>query len=468
MSSHKEFYRKNSKERILFTRRFLKVYQHIGTEINKFLEDSSTLLFLSAGHSSLVDMLKFKKIYVSEIIDEFHSLYKKKNTIKLKKIDNLRYLSRKKISDVIISNLEYSDDPMQLLDDVNQVVDIDGKVTIICNNIFWNPIFKIFEIFGLKFKHPRKNLITTNFIKNLCFLSDFELVKKRNLILIPYNIPFISSFLNNFIMKLPLINLFGLVSLYTLRSRLKKTQNLKNLKISIIVPCKNEENNISVVVNSIEKIGKETEVLFGNDNSSDNTKIEIKKMINKRSDLKIIYYDGPGICKADNVYKGFDLASGDIFVIHDADNTVDPKEIKKIIKVLVEKNQNLVIGTRLVYPMEKNAMKFSNYIGNLFFSYFYSLILQQRVTDTLCGTKIIFRKDWGKIKKYIGKWGVKDKWGDFEILSGAKINMMRISEVPVNYKERLEGETKMTNTLLNGLRMLFICIVSFTKIRFNK
>ena len=113
-------------------------------------------------------------------------------------------------------------------------------------------------------------------------------------------------------------------------------------------------------------------------------------------------------------------------------------------------------------------MKFSNYIGNLFFSYFYSLILQQRVTDTLCGTKIIFRKDWGKIKKYIGKWGVKDKWGDFEILSGAKINMMRISEVPVNYKERLEGETKMTNTLLNGLRMLFICIVSFTKIRFNK
>ena len=110
-------------------------------------------------------------------------------------------------------------------------------------------------------------------------------------------------------------------------------------------------------------------------------------------------------------------------------------------------------------------MKFSNYIGNLFFSYFYSLILQQKVTDTLCGTKAIFKKDWEKIKSYVGTWGIKDKWGDFDLLSGAKMNMMRISEVPVNYKERLEGETKMTNTIFNGLRMLFICITSYIKIR---
>ena len=210
---------------------------------------------------------------------------------------------------------------------------------------------------------------------------------------------------------------------------------------------------------------KKTEVLFGNDNSDDNTESEIKKFIKKRKDIDIIYYDGPGICKANNVYKGFEIAKGDVLVIHDADNTVDPIELRKIVKVLVEKNQNLVIGTRLIYPMEKKAMKFSNYLGNLFFSYFYSLILQQKVTDTLCGTKAIFRKDWGKIRNYIGAWGIKDKWGDFELLSGAKINLMRISEVPVNYKERIQGETKMTNTIFNGFRMLLICIVSFIKIR---
>ena len=112
-------------------------------------------------------------------------------------------------------------------------------------------------------------------------------------------------------------------------------------------------------------------------------------------------------------------------------------------------------------------MKFSNYLGNIFFSRFYSLILQQNITDTLCGTKIIFKKDWGKIKKYCGTWGVKDKWGDFDLLSGARINQMKIAEVPVNYRERIEGETKMTNTLFNGIRMLIICIYSFFRIRLN-
>ena len=163
------------------------------------------------------------------------------------------------------------------------------------------------------------------------------------------------------------------------------------MNVSIIVPCKNEEKNIVSVVNSLQPIGKRTEVLFGNDQSEDNTEGEIKRFIKKRKDLDIIYYDGPGICKANNVYKGFDIAKGDILVIHDADNTVDPIELKKIVKVLVEKNQNMVIGTRLVYPMEKKAMKFSNYLGNLFFSYFYSLIFQQKVTDTLCGTKSDFQ-----------------------------------------------------------------------------
>ena len=142
------------------------------------------------------------------------------------------------------------------------------------------------------------------------------------------------------------------------------------MNVSIIVPCKNEENNIASVVNSLQPIGKKTEVLFGNDKSEDNTEGEIKRFIKKRKDLDIIYYDGPGICKANNVYKGFDIAKGDILVIHDADNTVEPIELKKIVKVLVEKNQNMVIGTRLVYPMEKKAMKFSNYLGNLFFLIF--------------------------------------------------------------------------------------------------
>lgn len=465
MLDHKKFYKKSAKQRISFTHKFRKVYSIISDEINNILENSSNLLFLSAGHSSMVDMLKYNNIYVLEIIEEFHSLYTNQHVKKITKLENLKKIKNVDIDDVIISNLEYSNDPIKLMNDVNKTLGDNGKVSIICNNVFWNPIFKIFELIGLKFKHPRKNLITSNFVENLCFLSDFELVKKKRIILLPFNIPILTAFINNIVSKIPIINLFCLVSLYILRAKPKRSLKLDNITVSIIVPCKNEENNVKLVVDSLEKIGKKTEVLFGNDNSNDNTEGEIKKFIQKRKDIDIIYYEGPGICKAKNVYKGFEIAKGDVLVIHDADNTVDPIELKKIVKVLVEKNQNLVIGTRLIYPMEKKAMKFSNYLGNLFFSYFYSLILQQNVTDTLCGTKAIFRKDWSKIRNYIGAWGIEDKWGDFELLSGAKINLMRISEVPVNYKERVQGETKMTNTIFNGLRMLFICISSYIKIR---
>ena len=465
MLDHKKFYKKSAKQRISFTHKFRKVYSIISDEINNILENSSNLLFLSAGHSSMVDMLKYNNIYVLEIIEEFHSLYTNQHVKKITKLENLKKIKNVDIDDVIISNLEYSNDPIKLMNDVNKTLGDNGKVSIICNNVFWNPIFKIFELIGLKFKHPRKNLITSNFVENLCFLSDFELVKKKRIILLPFNIPILTTFINNIVSKIPIINLFCLVSLYILRAKPKRSLKLDNITVSIIVPCKNEENNVKLVVDSLEKIGKKTEVLFGNDNSNDNTESEIKKFIPKRKDIDIVYYEGPGICKAKNVYKGFEIAKGDVLVIHDADNTVDPIELKKILKVLVEKNQNLVIGTRLIYPMEKKAMKFSNYLGNLFFSYFYSLILQQNVTDTLCGTKAIFRKDWSKIRNYIGGWGIEDKWGDFELLSGAKINLMRISEVPVNYKERVQGETKMTNTIFNGLRMLIICVVSFIKIR---
>ena len=167
MLDYKGFYKKSVNDRISFTHKFRKVYFSISEEINKILETSSNLLLLSAGHSSMVDMLKFNHIYVLEIIDDFHSLYKAKNSQKLKMLKDLGKIKNPKIDDVIISNLEYSDDPIQLMNDVNQILENNGKVSLICNNILWNPIFNFFEFLGLKFKHPRRNLITANFVENL-------------------------------------------------------------------------------------------------------------------------------------------------------------------------------------------------------------------------------------------------------------------------------------------------------------
>ena len=149
MLDHKKFYEKSAKQRISFTHKFRKVYLTISNEINNILENSTNLLFLSAGHSSMVDMLKYNNIYVLEIIEDFHSLYTKKNCKKITKLENLKKIKNVDIDDVIISNLEYSNDPIKLMNDVNEILVDNGKVSIICNNIFWNPVFKIFEILVL-------------------------------------------------------------------------------------------------------------------------------------------------------------------------------------------------------------------------------------------------------------------------------------------------------------------------------
>ena len=467
--SYQNYYKKNFKERISFIKKFSYFYRILGEEINKNFETKPNLLFFSAGHSYLTNYLKYKKLYLSEIIDDFAEDYikeKKLSSISILQKNKINKIPELEINDVLITSLEYSSDPIKLLKKINNLIDSDCKINIITNNVFWNPLFNLLESLGLKFKHPRRNLITTNFIHNLCFLSDFELLKQKKIILFPIRIPFFSYVFNKFFVKIPIIKLFCLTNIFVLKPIKRNKKILKNLKISIIVPCKNEEKNIASVFESMKKYGKETEVLFGDDKSSDKTKEEIQKIIKIKKDFIVRYYEGPGISKAQNIYKGFGLAKGDILVIHDADNTVHPNELDKFFEVLIEKDQNLVIGTRFVYPMESSAMKKSNFLGNILFSYFYSIIIQRKITDTLCGTKVFYKSDWEKIKKYCGTWGIEDKWGDFDILSGARRNYMKISEIPINYRERIEEESKMTNTFFNGFRMLIICINSLFKLRF--
>ena len=119
----------------------------------------------------------------------------------------------------------------------------------------------------------------------------------------------------------------------------------------------------------------------------------------------------------------------------------------------------------MIYPQKDGAMKIFNFIGNSFFANLFSLLFKKKITDTLCGTKIFYKKDWFKIKKFISNWGTKDLWGDFDLLIGAYKNNLKISEVPVHYLERQEAETKMTNVLKNALRMLYIVISAYYKLR---
>ena len=178
-------------------------------------------------------------------------------------------------------------------------------------------------------------------------------------------------------------------------------------------------------------------------------------------DIKLVA--GPGICKARNVYTGFDAAKGDVLMILDADLAVMPEELPYFLEVLATNRAEFVNGSRMVYPVPREAMKLANMIGNQFFSWAFTFLLGERVKDTLCGTKVIWRNDWQRIRPLIDTWGKEDRWGDYELLFGASKLNLRISDLPVHYQERVYGTTKMNKRLKNGLIMLAFCWAGLKK-----
>ena len=298
-------------------------------------------------------------------------------------------------------------------------------------------------------------------------MSGNSLIKNIKFCLIPFNIPILTKFLNK-IIRLPLINFFASTNLLILKkSNFLKFRDTKT-SISIIVPCKNEEKNIRLFQKVVTQFDNNVEFLFGDDNSEDKTKDEIYNLIKNQAKDKarIKFYEGPGICKSENVYKGIDYASNEIVVILDADLTVKISDMKMALDAFIESDIDFLNCTRLIYPRSEKSMKKSNFLGNILFANFFSIIFKQKITDTLCGTKVFYKKDFLRFKKYNGTWGIKDKWGDFDLLLGAYRINLKIREYPVSYEDRIEGDTKMTNVFLNGLRMLYIIINGFIKIRF--
>ena len=210
-------------------------------------------------------------------------------------------------------------------------------------------------------------------------------------------------------------------------------------------------------------INKNYEFLFGDDKSKDDTKNQIAELCKKNKQTKIIQYEGPGICKSENVYKGVDKASGDIIIIYDADLTVDFKDIEFALKILRNSNTDFINCTRMIYPQKNKAMKILNFLETVFLPFY--LAYFSKKLPILCANKNFYKKHWNKIKKDNGKWGAKDLWGDFDLLIGAYKNNLKISEVPVIYYERTEGQTKMTSLFSNTIRMFWIVISAYYKLR---
>ncbi len=205
-------------------------------------------------------------------------------------------------------------------------------------------------------------------------------------------------------------------------------------------------------------MGTETELVFVEGHSTDNTYEEIEIQINSHPErmCKLLRQTENG--KGDAVRLGFENASGEILMILDADNTVPPEDLARFYNALISGTGEFINGVRLTYPLEDRAMNFINLVGNKFFSMTFSWLLGQPIKDTLCGTKVLWKKDYQKIARNRAYFGNFDPFGDFDLLFGASRLNLKIVDLPIRYRGRIYGKTNI-NRWKDG--WLLLQMVSF-------
>jgi len=338
------------------------------------------------------------------------------------------------------------------------------RLLIYTYNHLWEPLIALAQRLHLKIPQTEQNWLSEQDLIGLLTLSGFEWLKTYRSALFPKYIPLFSAFMNRVVAKLPFIGRLCMIEVLVARV-IPKPVDPCDVTVSVIVPCKDERGNIESAVVRMPELGRSTEIIFCDDKSTDGTAGEVRRMQRFYPERNIRLVEGPGICKSKNVWTGFEAARGDILMILDADLTVMPEELPYFMHAITRGGAEFVNGSRLVYPIPKAAMKAANVVGNKFFSAAFSYLLGQRIKDTLCGTKVLWRSDWERVRPMIGTWGTLDRWGDYELLFGAAKLNLRILDQPVHYQERIFGATKMTKVFKHGLTMLRMCVHGFRRLK---
>jgi 2-polyprenyl-3-methyl-5-hydroxy-6-metoxy-1,4-benzoquinol methylase len=365
---------------------------------------------------------------------------------------------------ILFNDIGDTVDVLQALRNLTPLCQRHTRVLVTTYNHLWEPLVTFAEWVGMKVPRTEQNWLSTADIRNLLKLAGFEALETHGVVLLPKYLPLLSSFLNRFCARLPFVSKLCMTQLVV--GRMMPPPMLpERLSVSVVIPCKNEKGNVEDAVRRIPPLAGRTEIIFCDDQSTDGTAEEVLRVQALYPEKNVRLEHGPGVCKSRNVWTGFNAATGDILMILDADLTTIPEELPYFINVIVSGEAEFVNGSRLIYPVPKGAMNGANMLGNKFFSLAFTYLLGQRVKDTLCGTKVVWKSDWERIKPMVGTWGTEDRWGDYELLFGAAKLNLKILDLPVHYQERIYGSTKMTKVFRNGLVMLKMCWHGFLKLK---
>ncbi len=363
---------------------------------------------------------------------------------------------------IIVSDLVgYLDDVEAFFRLLQRFCHRDTRIVISYYNFLWQPLLRVGERTGMKMPTPEQSWLSPQDIANLLYLSGFETVKVERRLLFPKYVPLLSRIIN-LVGTLPGINRACLTH-YVVARPIGRPRE-EPLSTTIVIPCRDEHDNIEPAMRRLPAFGGHQEIIFVDGHSSDGTVDKIHHVINAfpDRDIKLMVQDGRG--KGDAVRKGFTAAQGDILMILDADLTVPPEDLPKFYEALIQDKGEFINGSRLVYPLEGEAMRSLNLLGNKFFALAFSWLLGQRFKDTLCGTKAILRRHYRQLEQNRQYFGDFDPFGDFDLLFGASKLNLKIIEVPIRYRRRTYGDTKISR-FRHGILLLRMVMFGFRKIK---
>ena len=309
---------------------------------------------------------------------------------------------------------------------------------------------------------PPQNVLSPADIRALAGLADMEPIKSETRLLSPLRLLGLGRLINRFISMLPIVRLMSLRHYSVFRSLRRCRDDVHSA--SVVIPARNERGNIEPAIARLPKFCDDLEIIFVEGHIRDNTLDEMRRVAAAHPDRDIKVLQQPGTGKADAVFTAFDAARGDVLMILDADLTVPPEQLPKFWDALASGKGEFVNGSRLVYPMEAEAMQFLNLAANRSFSLLFSYLLSQRFTDTLCGTKVIRRSDYQRLKRGRAYFGDFDPFGDFDLIFGAAKLNLRCVEVPIRYASRTYGESQISR-FRHGFMLMKMVVFAFFKIK---
>lgn len=414
--------------------------------ISRYYDRLIQLLPRESDSGLLFQLIEAKSKYVAPLMED---------------LPDLRNESEGRTAILINGTLNHHFDIQGVLLELRQRLARTSRLVVVLYNPYLRWLYLLANRFGIRKGEVPTTFITRNDLDDLAKLADFEVVRIRPRVHVPWFLLGLGEFLNRFLSVVPVIRWLALASVVVLRPVMASVPG----GITCVVPVRNERGNIEQALRRFPDLGCRTEIIFVEGHSSDGSWSEIervRRLYGERLNIKAFQQTGKG--KADAVRLGFQHASEPLLCILDADLTMPPEMLGRFYAAYCEGKGDFVNGSRLVYPMEGDAMRFLNRLGNVFFAKALSWVMDTRISDSLCGTKFVTRADYARMQAWRNDFGAFDPFGDFELLFPAAALGLGIVDVPVRYLSRTYGTTNISR-FRHGLQLLRMTLSGFFRLK---